>query len=141
MKERRCRAWARQGKWGNLQFPDHLLCFASILLWWLFSLQVLSNSFGTQWTVAFKAPLSVRFPRQDCQSRLPFPSLGEPSQPNDLTCIPCIGRRSSLTLSHQESLSASLGTCIFRYIQVYIYTIYFAFPNPTKYMLSSLLYI
>ena len=39
--------------------------FASILLRLLFSHQVLSNSFATQWTVALKAPLSVGFPSKN----------------------------------------------------------------------------
>ena len=35
------------------------------------------NSFVTPWTVAHQAPLSMGFPRQESQSRLPFPSLGD----------------------------------------------------------------
>ena len=34
----------------------------------------MSSSFATLWTVAHHAPLSVRFPRQECWSGLPFPS-------------------------------------------------------------------
>jgi len=34
----------------------------------------MSNSFGTRWTVAHHAPLSMGFPRQDYWSGLPFPS-------------------------------------------------------------------
>ena len=30
--------------------------------------------FVTLWTVAFKAPLSMGFPRQECWSGFPFPS-------------------------------------------------------------------
>ena len=36
----------------------------------------MSNSFVTSWTVACKAPLSMRFHRQEHWSGLPFPSLG-----------------------------------------------------------------
>ena len=32
--------------------------------------------FGTPWTATRQAPLSVRFPRQDYWSGLPFPPLG-----------------------------------------------------------------
>ena len=32
--------------------------------------------FATTWTVAFQAPLSMGFPRQECYSGLPFPSPG-----------------------------------------------------------------
>ena len=34
----------------------------------------------TPWTVALQAPLSMRFPRQEYWSGLPFPSLGDRSQ-------------------------------------------------------------
>ena len=37
----------------------------------------MSNSFATPWTVACQAPLSMWFPRQACQSGLPFPSPGD----------------------------------------------------------------
>ena len=37
--------------------------------------------FSTPWTVAHQAPLSMRFPRQECWSRLPFPSPGDLSDP------------------------------------------------------------
>ena len=33
--------------------------------------------FATPWTVAFQAPLSMRFPRQEYWSRLPFPLSGD----------------------------------------------------------------
>ena len=40
-------------------------------------LLVVSKSFVTPWTVACQAPLSMRFPRQECWSGLPFPSPGD----------------------------------------------------------------
>ena len=36
----------------------------------------MSNSFGTPWTVACQAPLSMGFPRQEYWIGLPFPSPG-----------------------------------------------------------------
>ena len=36
----------------------------------------MSDSFVTPWTVAYQAPLSMGFPRQEYWSGLPFPSLG-----------------------------------------------------------------
>ena len=36
----------------------------------------MSNSFGTPWTVAFQASLSVGSPRQEYWTGVPFPSLG-----------------------------------------------------------------
>ena len=35
--------------------------------------------FATPWTVAHQAPLSIRFPRKEYRSGLPFPSPGESS--------------------------------------------------------------
>ena len=37
---------------------------------------VLSDSV-TPWTVAYQAPLSMEFPRQEYRTRLPFPSPGD----------------------------------------------------------------
>ena len=37
----------------------------------------MSDSFVTPWTVAYKAPLSIAFPRQEYWSGLPFPSPGD----------------------------------------------------------------
>ena len=41
----------------------------------------MSNSSATSWTTAHQAPLSIGFPRQECQSDLPFPSPGDLSNP------------------------------------------------------------
>ena len=37
--------------------------------------------FATPWTVAYQAPLSVGFSRQECWSGLPFPSPGDLPDP------------------------------------------------------------
>ena len=37
--------------------------------------------FATPWTVAYQAPLSIGFSRQECWSGLPFPSLGDLPDP------------------------------------------------------------
>ena len=42
---------------------------------------VMSDSFETSWTVAHQAPLSVRFPRQEYWSGLPFPPPGDLPKP------------------------------------------------------------
>ena len=41
----------------------------------------MSDSFVTPWTVAYQAPLSTGFPRQEYWSGLPFPSPGDLSDP------------------------------------------------------------
>ena len=68
----------------------------------LFSHWVVSDSFLIPWTVASQALLSMRFPRQECWSGLPFPSLvdcpdlgSEPTSP--------ASQVDSLLLSHQGS--------------------------------------
>ena len=47
----------------------------------LFSRQVISNSLATPWTVAYQAPLSLGFSRQEYWSRLPFSSPGDLPDP------------------------------------------------------------
>ena len=54
--------------------------------------------FMTLWTIIRQAPLSLVFSRQEYWSGLPFPPLGESSQPRDKTqvsCISCITDRFS----------------------------------------------
>ena len=48
--------------------------FSFLIMESLFSLWVKSNSFETLWRVAHNDLLSIRFPRQEYWSRLPFPS-------------------------------------------------------------------
>ena len=43
----------------------------------MFSCSIMSNIFATSWTVACQASLSMGFPRQEYQSGLSFPSLGD----------------------------------------------------------------
>ena len=35
------------------------------------------NSFATLWTIGYRVPLSMRFPRHEYESMLPFPSPGD----------------------------------------------------------------
>ena len=58
-------------------FSFWVLNIMLLLLLLLFSRWFVSDSFVTLWTVARQAPLSVRFPRQEYWSRLPFPSPGD----------------------------------------------------------------
>ena len=51
----------------------------SLLL--LFSCSVVCDSFVTVWTVAYQAPVSLGFPRQEYWSGLPFPSPGDLPDP------------------------------------------------------------
>ena len=64
--------------------------------------------FATQWTVAYQAPLSMKFSRQEYWSRLPFPSPGDlpdPGiEPESLHCRQMLG-----CLSHQGSPNKESG--------------------------------
>ena len=55
--------------WKNNHFPVYSV-------WLLFSCQVVSCSFATPCTVAYRAPLSMGFSRQEYWTGLPFPSPG-----------------------------------------------------------------
>ena len=62
----------------------------------------MSNSFATFWTVAYQAPLSVGFPRQEHWTRLPFPSPGNLYNPGIKPRSPAF-QADSLPLSHRRS--------------------------------------
>ena len=47
---------------------------------WKWSRSVVSDS-ATPWTIAYKAPVSMGFSRQECWSGLPFPSPGDLPDP------------------------------------------------------------
>ena len=58
-------------------------CYLNILSNSLFLSLVAKScpTFATPWTVAYQAPLSMGFPRQEYWSGLPFPSPGDLSNP------------------------------------------------------------
>ena len=45
------------------------------------SCSVLPDSFATPWTVAHQVSLSMKFSREECWSRLPFPPPGDLPNP------------------------------------------------------------
>ena len=51
---------------------------------------VVSDSFGTSWTIAHQAPLSMGFPRQEYWSGLPFLSPGDLPDHRNQTCVSCL---------------------------------------------------
>ena len=60
---------------------------------------------ATIWTVAHQAPLSMGFPRQECWTGLPFPLLGDLSDPGiePVSCHLLHWQADSLSLSHRGS--------------------------------------
>ena len=57
----------------------------SLVLLLLFSRSVLSDSFAASWMVTHQALWSMRFPRQEYCSGLPFPSPGDLPSVTELT--------------------------------------------------------
>ena len=53
---------------------------------------VLSDSFATPGTIAFPAPLSIGFPRQEYGSGLPLPSPGDLPDPGIKLTFPALAR-------------------------------------------------
>ena len=104
----------------RLSHHDHLqLFFASLhsqrhtqvqhpLLLGLFSCQDVSASFVISWTVACQAPLSMRFPKQEYWSGVPFPSPGVLPDPGiEPTSVALVGR--FFTTEPPRMPEASLG--------------------------------
>ena len=60
------------------RYPGHISCFFTCHLPLSLSRVQL---FVTPWTVAYQAPLSIGFSRQECWSGLPFPSPGDLPDP------------------------------------------------------------
>ena len=59
--------------------------------------------FAAPWTVAYQAPLSMGFSRQEYWNRFPFPSPGESSLPRDRTLVSRItGRRFNLWATREH---------------------------------------
>ena len=50
----------------------------------------MANSFETPWTVVRQAPLSMRFPWQECWSGLPFPIPGDLPDPEIQPAFPAL---------------------------------------------------
>ena len=60
--------------------------------------------FATPWTVACQAPLSMEFPRQEYWGALPFPSLGDLSNPETEPGSPALQADSSPSEPQGSSL-------------------------------------
>jgi len=60
--------------------------------------------FSTLWTVAYQAPLFMRFSRQECCSGSPFPSPGGSSRPRNRTRVSHIAGRRFTVWATRESI-------------------------------------
>ena len=63
--------------------------------------------FASPWTVAYQGPLSMDFSRQEYWSGLPFPSLGDFSDPEIESKSPAL-QADVYYLSHQDYLNFKL---------------------------------
>ena len=70
-----------QSRFPSLIFFYSIFYFYNALNMLCISCSVMSQLFVTPWTVAHQAPLSMRFPRQEYWSGLPFPSPGDLPNP------------------------------------------------------------
>ena len=77
----------------------------------LFSRQVISNSLATPWTVAYQAPLSLGFSRQEYWSGLPCPPPGDlrnPGiKPTSLVCPALAGEFFTMSATWEAPLRFS----------------------------------
>ena len=67
-----------------------------------FICSVVSNSSATPWTIAYQAPLSMGFPRQEYWSGLPFPSPWDIPDP-EIELVSPDWQVDSLPLNHLGS--------------------------------------
>ena len=58
--------------------------------------------FGTPWTVAYQGPPSMGFCRQECWSRLPFPSPGDRTRVSCISGSPSECTMYNATLLHER---------------------------------------
>ena len=65
----------------------------------------MSDSFATPWTVAYQAPLSIGFPRQEKWSGLPFSSPGDLPDPGIKQAFPALQVDSFTTETPGKPLS------------------------------------
>ena len=65
--------------------------------------------FGTPWTVAGQAPLSMGFSRQEYWSGLPFPSPGDPPNPGIKLKSPALAGRFFTTEPPEKSTIPEAG--------------------------------
>ena len=94
----------------------------------LFSCSVVSYSFGTQWTAARQAPLSMGFPRQEYWNGLPFPSPKiSPTQGLNLHLLHW-QVEDSLSLSHLGSQDLVLS--LTKWFGGYVLVLPFKVPLP-----------
>ena len=95
--------------------------------------------FETPWTVSCQIPLSMEFPRQECWSRLPFPTPGDLPNPGIKPLTPALAGGFFIT-EPCVKLIMNIGKYKFKYtISVQIDTI-LLMSNLAFYLLSFFIF-
>ena len=71
----------------------------------------MSNSFATPWTVAFQAPLSMGFLRQEYRSGVPFPPPGDLPDPGIKPTSPALPSNSLPSEPPGKSCVSEIKEC------------------------------
>ena len=127
------------------RYVYYSFCYKSVCVWVcgcvyiyvyiLFSHKGMAKSFVTPWTVAYQAPLSMQFSRQEYWSGLPFPSAGNLPDPAIKPVSPTL-QADSLPLSHQGAC-VCVCVCNMLYIHTYMCIIHTCYFLPYFIPLSS----
>ena len=92
------------------------------------------DSFATPWIVAFQAPLSLGFPRQEYRSGFPFPSPGDLSDLGIKLVLPALTGGFFTTeplgnplFVHYINTDKDRFTSVFLYSTILFYNVFFFF--------------
>ena len=108
------RPWSRPSKMPEAPLLPIIItkkCVCVCVCLCVLSCSVMSDSFATSRTVAFQAPLSMGFSRQEYWSGYPFSSPGDLPNPGTELRPPVLQAGSFYHLSHQGSPQNVSGHC------------------------------
>ena len=114
-----------------LKSSHHTTLASPLLL--LLCCSVVPSSFATPWTVAYQAPPSMGFSRQEYWNGLPFPSPGDVPDPGIEPMSPAL-QADSFLLSHQRSPASSWSKFILS--SVWWQSSFSAYFSPKKELFS-----
>ena len=117
--------------------PSFFSLYTGLWLWcfiYVFLLLLLSLSrvplFETPWTIACQAPLSMRIPRQESWSELPFPPLGDLPDPGMERPSPALAGWFFATEPHAKPSSVYLHSSL-RCIQLFCDPVDWGLPGSS----------
>ena len=118
------------GRWVNVMKPSN-----KILIKWckdilLFSHSVMSDCFATPWTVAHQVSLSMKFSREECWSRLPFPPPGDLPDPG-IKPMSHFSRIGMWILYHWHHLGSPQYSVPLFSVQTHLWESFLSFLSPS----------